>query len=87
MSPYHVCLVSDAFASYHAKRRPRRIVALCSCISISNDELHSTGALERPVWPVVNVGLDLGDVVDLLGQGRQLGRLKVHPSHFLGKLL
>ena len=86
MSPYHVCLVSDAFASYHAKRRPRRIVALCSCISISNDELHSTGALERPVWPVVNVGLDLGDVVDPLGQGHQLWRLWLNSGHFFGPL-
>ena len=42
--------------------------------------------LERTLWPAINVGLDLRDVVDLLGESCQLGRLKVHLSTSLGPL-
>ena len=41
---------------------------------------------ERSVWPVVNVGLYLGDVVDPLAKSHQLWRLKVHLKDFLGPL-
>ena len=48
--------------------------------------LHLIDDSERTVWPVINVGLDLGEVVDLLGKRCQLGRLKVHASTSLGPL-
>ena len=48
--------------------------------------LHLKDDSERTVWPVINVGLDLGEVVDLLGKRCQLGRLKVHASTSLGPL-
>ena len=49
--------------------------------------LHLGDDSHRSVRPVVNVGLDFGDAVDPLGQGRQLFRLEVHASHFLGPLV
>ena len=42
--------------------------------------------LERTLWPAINVGLDLRDVVHLLGMSCQLGRLKLHASTSLGPL-
>ena len=48
--------------------------------------LHLFEYSKRTLWPAINVGLDLWDVVDLLGESCQLGRLKVHLSTSLGPL-
>ena len=53
---------------------------------IAHFMLHLIDDSTRTLWPVINVGLDLGEVVDLLGKSCQLRRLKVHASTSLGPL-